>query len=446
MKSIYYSLAAALLLFSACKPNIEGQAPSKGNADFTKYVAIGNSLTAGYADGSLYRSGQVNSFPAMLAEKFKLVGGGNFVQPLLPGNAGWPSPKRVLGYSTSCDGTTGLGPVLYSGTMDTAGSSVNIYATEGPFNNLGVPGMRCVDYTVAGYAVLAQLIGNVGYAARMYESPSTDKPISVAANSNATFFTIWLGANDVLGYATGGGEGDGTGSGSLPSDISSLTAFEASYDALVAAMVANGGKGVLINIPDVTSIPFFTAISRNGLVLSRQGQADSLTAAYSALGIKFAVGANPFIIEDASVAGGMRQIKEGEYILLTTPQDSLKCGGWGSLKPIPKAYVLDATEVSYVENATANFNSVIKTAASNYNLAFVDANAYLKTLESGITYNGLTFSPTFVTGGAFSLDGIHLTPKGYALFANEVLRVINSYYSSTLPEVDVTQYNGVLFP
>lgn len=445
MKAIYISLAAATLLFAACNPNIEGTQPQKGNADFTKYVAIGNSLTSGYADGSLYRSGQINSFPAMLAEKFKLVGGGEFKQPLLPGNAGWPSPKRVLGISTACDGTTSLSPQRYSGNMDTAGSSINIYATEGPFNNLGVPGIRCIDYTVAGYAVLAQLFGKVGYAARMYENPIADKPIDVAAKSNASFFTIWLGNNDVMGYATGGGEGNGQG-GTLPSDISPLASFESSYKAVVATMVANGAKGVLINIPDVTSIPFFTTIPRNGLVLTRQGQADSLAAAYAALGIKFKVGENPFIIQDANAPGGMRAIKEGEYLLLTTPQDSLKCAGWGSLKPIPKEYVLDATEVGYVTTATNNFNNIIKTAATDNHLALVDANSYLKTLQSGIKYNGLSFGPAFVTGGAFSLDGVHLTPKGYALFANEVIRVINSYYGSTLPEVDITQYNGVLFP
>ena len=42
----------------------------KGKADFTRYVAVGNSLTAGYSDGALYRSGQQNSYPAMLAEQF----------------------------------------------------------------------------------------------------------------------------------------------------------------------------------------------------------------------------------------------------------------------------------------------------------------------------------------------------------------------------------------
>ena len=104
MKATYYSIAAAALFITACKPTIQGDAPHKGNADFSNYVAIGNSLTAGYADGTLYREGQINSYPNMLATQFKLAGGGNFKQPLLPGNFGWPGAKRVLGPTLGCDG------------------------------------------------------------------------------------------------------------------------------------------------------------------------------------------------------------------------------------------------------------------------------------------------------------------------------------------------------
>ncbi|TXH54408.1 MAG: hypothetical protein E6Q89_08075 [Bacteroidia bacterium] len=158
------------------------------------------------------------------------------------------------------------------------------------------------------------------------------------------------------------------------------------------------------------------------------------------------MGANPFIIQDSSAPGGMRPIAAGEFILLTTPQDSIKCRGWGSLKPIPKRFVLDAKEVGYVQTATTNFNNVIKTVAGEKKMPVVDMFSYLKTLQTGIKYNGLTLTPTFVSGGAFSLDGVHLTPRGYALAANEMIRVINSFYQSNIPSVDITKYRGVLFP
>ena len=48
----------------------------------------------------------------------------------------------------------------------------------------------------------------------------------------------------------------------------------------------------------------------------------------------------------------------------------------------------------------------------------------------------------FATGGAFSLDGIHLTPRGYAIVANRIIEAVNSTYNSTVPMVNVGDYNG----
>jgi hypothetical protein len=45
---------------------------TSGSADFSHYVAIGNSLTSGYTDGALFRAGQQNSIPNILAQRFAL--------------------------------------------------------------------------------------------------------------------------------------------------------------------------------------------------------------------------------------------------------------------------------------------------------------------------------------------------------------------------------------
>ena len=444
MKKTYLLLAAVAMSFAACKSNIDPETPGKGEADFTTYVAIGNSLTAGFADGTLYRSGQVNSYPNMLAGQFKLVGGGEFKQPLLPGEAGWPIalgagffPKRELGYTKDCLGVTSLGPVLYTGSWsDTAGSAANI-AAAGPYNNVGIPGIKCVHYGVAGYGLVNP------YAGRFFTSPATQKPMDVALQMKPTFFSVWLGSNDVLGYATSGGEGIVGGVGA--NDISPVAAFKATYDALIGQLVTNGAGGVLINIPDVTAIPYFTTINPKGLNLSA-AQAQGLTAAYAPLGITFTEGANYFVIADPAAPGGMRKMTAGEYIVLTTPGDSLKCGGWGSTKPIPTRYVLTAAEVTNIKTATDAFNGIIADNATKYNLALMDANTFLKSLSTGYTWDGVTYSPAFVTGGAFSLDGVHLTPRGYALVANEVLRVVNARYHASVPSVEVNKYGGIRFP
>ena len=82
-------VAFTCAVITACAADVSNPPPlnsgsaSAGNADFTKFVSIGDSLTAGYADGALYLLGQQNSFPGMLAQQFAAVGGGTFVQPFL---------------------------------------------------------------------------------------------------------------------------------------------------------------------------------------------------------------------------------------------------------------------------------------------------------------------------------------------------------------------------
>jgi phospholipase/lecithinase/hemolysin len=52
---------------------------------------------------------------------------------------------------------------------------------------------------------------------------------------------------------------------------------------------------------------------------------------------------------------------------------------------------------------------------------------------------------SFVTGGAFSLDGVHPTPRGYAYISNLFINAINAKYGATLRTVDLAQYQ-TLFP
>src|SRR5690606_28429686 len=65
----------------ACKPSIDTPQTSAGDVDFSTYIAVGNSLTAGFADGGLYLEGQKVAFPNLMAEQMKSVGGGDFMSP-----------------------------------------------------------------------------------------------------------------------------------------------------------------------------------------------------------------------------------------------------------------------------------------------------------------------------------------------------------------------------
>lgn len=74
------------LTFAACNNDDEvivEEPLTAGTADFSKYVALGDSFAAGYSDGALFKAGQKNSYPNILAEQFALVGGGVFTNPFM---------------------------------------------------------------------------------------------------------------------------------------------------------------------------------------------------------------------------------------------------------------------------------------------------------------------------------------------------------------------------
>ena len=139
-------------------------------------------------------------------------------------------------------------------------------------------------------------------------------------------------------------------------------------------------------------------------------------------------------------------MKPDELVLLSTPQDSLKCFGLGSAIPFSNQYVLTEGEISNIQNAIYGYNTKLKSVADAKGFAFVDVNAFMQKCKKGIVYDGVTINTTFVSGGAFSLDGIHLTPIGNALLANEFIKAINLTYGSTIPMIEVTKYRGVAFP
>lgn len=121
---------------------------------------------------------------------------------------------------------------------------------------------------------------------------------------------------------------------------------------------------------------------------------------------------------------------------------------YGVTFPLDDKYILTEAETEEVLNATASYNTTIKSLADANGLAFVDANAKMEELaaSSGLVFDGVRYSATFVTGGTFSLDGVHLTGRGYAVIANEFIKAINSTYGSTLPQVNANSYSGVTFP
>jgi hypothetical protein len=339
------------------------------------------------------------------------------------------APLR-LGYKTDCKGVTSLSPVRISETGDPSVFGQNVYNSNSPFGNFGIPGLK-----------LSQVFSNTlptsnPFFGRMCSSSSSTL-LSDAFANQPTFFSLYLGVDDVLEYAKSGGTVD-----NLPSTGS----FENDYKAILDAATSNGAKGVIATIPDVSEMPYFTTIPWNGLTLDEANNT-TLNAIYNPLGFYFNVGSNPFMIVDSSANQfAVRQILSTELLLLSLPLDSVKCNQMGVLFPIRDEFVLDLEEMNYLRDKIASYNMVIRSLASQYGLAIVNLDVFSKQLKSGFAYNGVTMSSRFVSGGAYSLDGIHLNAKGNALLANEFLKSINQKYKARIPLVDANAYNATFFP
>jgi len=464
---------------------IEDIQVSAGEADFSKYIALGNSLTSGYRDNALYSSGQENSYPNILAGLMKAAGGGEFKTPLMPNNTG--------GFSDASFGGTFPGKLelqIVNGSLSPVptapGAALDNITAGGPYQNMGVPGAKSYHLGVDGYGNPARLsIGAANPYFVRFATSGTTSIVKDAVAQKPTFFSLWIGNNDVLGYATGGGVGkdhNETGNVSAEAyasgDISNVTVVKNSIDGILTAMTANGAKGVIANIPSVTSIPYFTtvpALPITGLTAEQVAALSSAQAygAYNAgLGqarainriseeeyqarlIKFTAGnvANGAVIQDKDLTDlsalglpSYRQTTSKDLIVLTAA--SLLRQGFGTQTPLTDQYVLTEKETAKAEAAVTKFNTAISELATKHNLAFVDAFSEMKKLSSasGIKYYGQTYTTTFISGGAFSLDGVHLTGNGYAIVSNMFVDAINRKYKSTLRHVYPGNYPGIAIP
>ncbi|RZK20325.1 MAG: G-D-S-L family lipolytic protein [Pedobacter sp.] len=420
-KIISNSFLAAVLLFAAsCKPEIETPAgTTAGQANFNKYISVGNSLTAGFADGGLYLEGQKVAYPNLLAAQMSTVGGGAFTSPFF--TDAQANGSGYLNLSALVNGT----PTLTNVTTNLAyRDATHLAKYSGEVQNLGIPGMRVDLAFAAPYS-----------AANMYmERLLTDAQVGTTTyfqfiqGRNHTFFSLWLGNNDALGWATNGGvTTDAT------NVLTDKATFSMLYSNLVNALTAGGQKGVVGTIPDVTAVPYFNTVTVPALLAA----AKAINPAAVAVFIQTGTGVRAATSED----------------LIRLPFQSAGLFGTGTIpygldprNPIANNWVLDKDEVIRVKDYVNSYNSTIKSLANSKGLAVADTYTFLNTVKTGIAVQGININAAFIQGGAFSLDGVHLTPRGNAVIANVFIDAINSTYGSAIPTIDITKYRGVKFP
>ncbi|QNM85073.1 SGNH/GDSL hydrolase family protein [Polaribacter pectinis] len=447
--------------------------------DFSKYVSLGASFTAGFTDGGMFKAAQENSFPNILANKFGVQA--SFNQPLMNDNIG----GLLLGGNVIQGPRlffNGAGPASLPATPTTE-VTVNV---GGNLNNFGVPGAKSFHLLAAGYGNVAGIqLGLANpYFARMASSPNATV-LGDAMAQSPTFFTLSeIGGNDVLGYATSGGSGvDQTGNPDATtyggSDITDPALFSQVFNGLVATLTSGGAKGVVANVPYITSLSHFTTVPYNPIPMSA-GLAAQVNAAYApynggiqqAFGvlvqlqvmtpeqaaaeiakrtISFSAGQNAVVIVDESLTdlgalnpafGALKQWRQAtaeDLLVLTSssfigtladPNNPSSVNGVGV--PLADNWVITPEEQMAIKTATDSYNATIEaTASANANIVLVDFKGLLdEASTTGIVFDDYTMTTSLVTGGLVSLDGIHLTARGYALMANKILAAMDAEFGS----------------
>ncbi|WP_363146701.1 G-D-S-L family lipolytic protein [Winogradskyella sp.] len=400
----------------------------------------------------------------------------------------------------------GAGPVPLESVIGPVTVSTDIVLNNptGPFNNLGIPGAKSFHFLAPGYGNFTNFPAAANpYAVRVTGNTPNATILELAVAQNPSFFTADLiGGNDVLGYATAGGD-------PTLNTITDPSTFEAAFGAIISGLTANGSKGVVTNIPYVGSLPYFTAVPHNSLdpsnpsfgplIPTLNGIFGQINLVYQALGqpersIVFSeTAASPVVIKDESLTdisaqmeaafnasptfpffvqslglpasaaplvanllgatyGQSRQatandlvtlpsasvigtVNSNFFAFLTSQGIPAELAGQfaveGITYPLDDRWILLPSENAEIIAAVDAYNDTISTIANANGLALVDVNGILtEAATTGIIFDDYNLNSDLVFGGLVSLDGIHLTARGYALMANSFLQAIDATYGS----------------
>ena len=383
-------------------------APSEGlgwhffkRADFSTVVFVGDSLTAGFQNGGLGEDGQVNGYAAQLARQ----AGFDITLPIVS-EPGLP-PKFAL---------ISIDPLqIVRQPVDPADPPVRtnpgVQAT-----NLGVPGQKVFDALFRKPtwpppddqldAITSVVLGLPG---AFSTPPLLLSQVEWAEALAPTFIFLWIGNNDVLGFATSGGT----------EPLTPIDDLEDQYTDLLDRLEHTGADLVIANIPDVAAIPFFFPAEQ---IAAQVGQ-------------------------DLAVIGPLLGIESGDFVTLEgLPLVEQKLVEWSIWEhpdpmpePLPDNVVLDADEVVQVQQAIDQLNTLIARQSYRRNIPLVNINRLFKFIKLfGVPANGKLLTADYL-GGLFSLDGIHPTVTGYAVVANHFIRTLNFRYKARIRRININE-------
>jgi len=389
-----------------CKKTTESEV-DWGNADFTSFVSLGNSLTAGVADGALYEDSQKNSFPNLIA---KMAEVDDFEQPIMGGN----------GFSfNETDGRLTLNIFTSPPSIDflEAGNEINRNLNRA-YNNLGIPLIRANQIYIATNPVEADSNHFVDKILRGSGRTAIEEALSL----DPTLITLWVGNNDVLESAS-----LGLANNDYP--YTAANEFSTHLTNVVNELTAGTDAPIFIaNIFDITDLPYFTSLPSS---ISGSGNQTYLFG---------------------ECENGIRQLTDDDIVLFWALPDYLTFITNGNISlatALNDTLILDAEEKIEIQTIIDEYNVIIENIANaNTQLYLVDIYSSFKNIaQNGYTLDNINYTADLIffdvdgvlnlnlTNTLFSYDALHPNKFGYASLANSFLEVINLSLSANLPLV-----------
>jgi len=370
------------------------------NALFTSYVALGNSLTAGYQSGGIDDSTQRLSYASLLAQAMKT----NYTYASLAGS-GCPPP--IINFQTQAR--------LGGGTSTTC--SLRTPNTAVALNNVAVPGATSLDpvspSTSTSNTLTTLILGGKTQVAK-------------AADANPTFVSVWIGNNDVLTAALSGILVPTAG---VSSGVTSLTTFQTNYAAMVTGLKAIPTlKGaILIGVLNVTAVPALFPVAALQNPAFKAGFDQFAGGTTTILPNCLTSPGNQALISVSIIA----QMRSGAHPLVIGCAKNSIPG-----TPVGDIFVLDSAEQSSLSATVAGYNASIQALATANGWAYYDPNPLLITLKQPGTGCINTVpnlaSATAPFGPCISLDGIHPTVVANKQVTAALVAAINAKYGTTI--------------
>ncbi|HVG43422.1 MAG TPA: SGNH/GDSL hydrolase family protein [Longimicrobium sp.] len=424
--------ALATLALGACVGDGDVLRPEvnpAGGTLFTRYVSLGNSITAGFQSAGIVDSTQRNAYPNLLARS----AGTPFTQPMFARPGCPPLMTAPLVASTA------------------APTCARVDSVRVPYpGNVAVPGVRIADlFAIPG--------GQISQLYTLITGGRTQ--IQAMADAQPTFVSAWIGNNDALSAALSGTLGPLAAG--ADSNLTRLSSFQASVTAMASSIKASGAQGaVLIGVVFADSASpllqpgayFF--LSRDAAGKFNGKLVNANCSPVTALGTPNPLSRN--LVSFQSVSSALPEIN-------CDPASAQ--GG---------AFLLDAAERAVLGQRIADYNAALKAAADANGWLYVNPMDILRpelarvctaavtpacpTGSSG-RYNqvrkcqllataataaqfqtavlnscpapGPTAAPNFF-GALISFDGVHPSTAGHVLVARSLATSINTKYGTKL--------------